>query len=399
MLKVMASRRFGAGWPHVGRANDKPAKSPVLTSGEKNQTMGRGIAMIDESDRLIGLIYEGIADDVHWGAALERVAAFVGAIGIGLGMQDMESHQFRGLASRGIDLDLSDRYRRLAPTNKIWIEIGRRRQPLTDRMVMPKADFLRSELYADWFRPQGFQGVMAAPALFKNKASAVLVTFRDRRREDFEHADLKKIRGLAYHFGQALSMRVDRERAEQEFAAAKMVLDGIPDAILFVDRIARLQHVNTVGRITLDKGTVIRRLRNGRLEIRDRQADQLLTAMISDARGGEIRLAGYELGRFVIRVQPCMRGPGGSDTGVMIIRITDLNRKGEPPTAVRVHERLGLSLRQSEVIVELARGGTEATVAQKLGIKGSTVHEHIRRVYDRLEVRNRAELIALLSKL
>jgi hypothetical protein len=97
------------------------------------------MVMIDESDRLIGLIYEGIADDFHWGAVLERVAAFVGAVGVGLGMQDMESHQFRGLASRGIDLDLSDRYRRLAPTNKIWIEIGRCHQPLTDRMVMPKA--------------------------------------------------------------------------------------------------------------------------------------------------------------------------------------------------------------------------------------------------------------------
>src|SRR5579871_2354396 len=114
------------------------------------------MAMVDESDRLIGLIYEGISDDVHWGVALERVAAFVGAVGVGLGMQDMESHQFRGLASRGIDLDLSDIYRRLAPTNKIWIEIGRRRQPLTDRMVMPKATFLRSELYADWFQPHRF---------------------------------------------------------------------------------------------------------------------------------------------------------------------------------------------------------------------------------------------------
>jgi DNA-binding CsgD family transcriptional regulator len=62
-----------------------------------------------------------------------------------------------------------------------------------------------------------------------------------------------------------------------------------------------------------------------------------------------------------------------------------------------VRERLGLSLRQSEVISELARGGTEATVAQKLGIKESTVHEHIRRVYDKLELGSRAELIALLA--
>ena len=354
--------------------------------------------MIDESDRLIGLIYEGIADDFHWGAALERVAAFVGVVGVGLGMQDMESHQFRGLASRGIDLDLSHDYRRLASTNKIWIEIGRRRQPLTDRMVMPKADFLRSELYADWFRPHGFHGVMAAPALFKNKTSVVLVTFRDRRREDFERADLKRISGLAYHFGQALSMRVDREEAEQELASAKMVLDEIPDAILFVDYMARLKHVNKAGQIMLDRSTVIRRLLNGRVEIRDRRADQLLTAMVSGARGGELRLSGGESGRFVIRVDPCMKGAGGSDTAVMIIRIVDLNRKGEPPTAARLRERLGLSVRQSEVISELASGGTEATVAQKLRIKESTVHEHIRRVYDKLELGSRAELIALLAR-
>jgi DNA-binding CsgD family transcriptional regulator len=354
--------------------------------------------MIDESDRLIGLIYEGIADDFHWGAVLERVAAFVGAVGVGLGMQDMESHQFRGLASRGIDLDLSDRYRRLAPTNKIWIEIGRCHQPLTDRMVMPKAAFLRSELYADWFKPHGFHGVMAAPALFKNKASVVLVTFRDKGREDFERADLKKISGLAYHFGRALSMRADREQTEQELVAAKTVLDEIPDAILFVDRMVRLKHVNKVGQITLDKGTVIRRLLNGRLEIRDRRADQLLAALISEARGGELRLSGGELGRFVIRVQPCMRGAGGSDNGIMIIRIIDLGRNSEPPTAARLRECLGLSLRQSDVIFELARGGTEATVAQKLGIKESTVHEHIRRVYDKLELGSRAELIAVLAR-
>jgi DNA-binding CsgD family transcriptional regulator len=357
------------------------------------------MAMIDESDRLIGLIYEGIADDFDWSAALEQVAAVVGAVGVGLGMQDMESHQFRGLASHGIDLGLSDSYRRLAPTNKIWIEIGRRRQPLTDRMVMPKAAFLRSELYADWFKPHGFHGVMAAPALFKDKASAVLVTFRDKGREDFERAELKKISGLAYHFGQALSMRVDRQQTEQEFVAAKMVLDEIPDAILFVDCMARLKHANKEGQIALDRGTIIRRLRNGRLEIRDRRADQLLASMISGARGGELRLSGGELRRFVIRVHPCVRGVGGSDGGIMIVRIIDLDRKGEAPTATQVRERLGLSLRQSEVISQLARGGTEAAVAQKLGIKESTVHEHIRRIYDKLELGSRAELVALLARI
>jgi len=122
--------------------------------------------MVDESDRLIGQIYEGIVDTSHWAPALERIAALVGAAGVGLGMQDMRSHEFRSLAQHGIDLNLNRTYQRLAPTNKIWMEIGRRHEPLTDRMVMPEAAHLRTELYADWFMPQGFHGVMAVPTLF-----------------------------------------------------------------------------------------------------------------------------------------------------------------------------------------------------------------------------------------
>ena len=354
--------------------------------------------MIDKSDTLIALIYEGIADGIHWGAALEQIAALVGAAGVGLGIQDMDSHQFRGLASHGIDLNLSDTYRRLASTNKIWIEIGRSRQPLIDRMVIPKADFRRTELYADWFKPQGFSGVMAAPALFKNKASVVLVTFGHRRRDDFECADLTKIRGLAHHFGRALSLRLGREQAQQEFASAMIVLDEIPDAILFIDHKGRLKHVNKAGQIMLEGNSLIRRQHSGRLEIRDQQADQWLAAMISDARGGEHRFPGGRLGRFVIRVYPRTGDAGISGAAVRIVRIIDLDRKGEPPTVVRVRERFGLSLRQSEVISALARGGTEATVAHALGIKESTVHEHIRRVYDKLELGSRAELIALLAR-
>jgi hypothetical protein len=83
-----------------------------------------------------------------------------------------------------------------------------------------------------------------------------MVTFREKGREDFERADLKKIGSLAYHFGQALSMRVDREQTEQEFVAAKMVLDEIPDAILFGDRTVRLKDLNKAGQIILDRGTV-----------------------------------------------------------------------------------------------------------------------------------------------
>jgi hypothetical protein len=202
------------------------------------------IEMTNEYDRLIGLIYEGILDDSHWANALAQVMDLVGAVGGGLGMQDMKTHRFRGLAELRIDPDLMPTYRRLAPTNKIWREIGQRRLALTDQMVMPKAAFVRTELYADWFVPQGFHGVMACPILFKESASAVVVAFRDKRRGNFEAADLEKLGLFAGHFGRALGIRLDRERTAEEFAAAKLMLDEIPDAILMVGFDVRLRHAN-----------------------------------------------------------------------------------------------------------------------------------------------------------
>src|SRR5271156_6007461 len=167
--------------------------------------------MIDEHDRLIGLIYDGIMDDASWNLALAQVAELVGAIGVGLGMQDMKTHEFRSLGAVGISIDLNPTYRRLAPDNRIWQEIERRREPMTDQMVMPKAALVRTELYADWFRPQSFHSVMAFPALFKQNASAVVVAFRSRTLGDFEAADLAELGRFAGHFGRALSIRLDRD--------------------------------------------------------------------------------------------------------------------------------------------------------------------------------------------
>jgi DNA-binding CsgD family transcriptional regulator len=353
--------------------------------------------MADQYDRLIRLIYEGIRDDAHWAAAVTQIASQLSAVGVGLGMQDMKTHQFRGLTDHGIDLNLTPTYRRLAPTNKIWIEIGRRRQPLTDQMVMTKGTFKRTELYADWFKPQEFDGVMAFPVLFKESISAVVVAFRDRTRVDFESADLARLGRFAHHFGRALSIRLDREQTAADLIAANLMLDEINHALLLVDRDARLQHANRAGRAMLEAGKVAR-LRRGRLEIQDAKANSIVTKMVSGGRGGELPLFKHGPEQWVIQVHPCPDGVGLSGAGRMTVKIIGLNQYSEAPTPARLRERLGLTIRQCEVIVELARGGTEAKAAKNLGIGEPTVHEHIRRVYDSLELGSRAELFALLAR-
>ena len=287
--------------------------------------------MIGEYDKLIGLIYDGVNDDAPWNLALARVANAVGAVGVGLGMQDMQTHDFRSLGAVGIDPALDPTYQRLAPGNRIWQEIGRRREPLTDQMVMPKADLVRTELFADWFRPQDFYSVMAFPTLFKESASAVLVAFRSPSLGDFEADDLTKLGRFAGHFGRALGIRLDREQTADELAAAKLTLDSSRDAILLVDRGLRLIHANAAARAMLDAGGAIRS-HQGRLELCDPGTHAKLARMTAGARGGEFRLTEPGRTQLIVRLHPCPEGFAVTGAGHMTVRITDPSGQRERPT-------------------------------------------------------------------
>jgi DNA-binding CsgD family transcriptional regulator/PAS domain-containing protein len=368
-------------------------QSPVISAPSDSP----GMMTTGERDRLVGLIYDGVFDDDAWRLALAQVADLVGAPGVGLGMQDMKTHAFRNLGAVGISPDLNPTYQRLAPENRIWQEIARRRRPLTDRMVMPKAALMRTELYADWFRPQGFHCVMAHPALFRNDASVVIAALRSRRLGDFEPADLARLGLFAEHFGRAIGIRLDREQAEADLAAAKRALDALEDAILIVDRACRIQHANAAARVMLDAGQMVR-LYKGRLEIQAPEADQRLMRIVAQGRGGELSLAGPGARGLMIRIHPSVDGLSPHGGGATMVRIIDPNREREPLTPARLRDRLGLTLRQAEVVAALAAGVTEAEAARNLKLGEPTLHTHVRRVYDRLDLRSRGELLALLAR-
>jgi DNA-binding CsgD family transcriptional regulator len=351
----------------------------------------------DQRDRIIGLIYEGVDDSAAWNVALSEVARLANAAGVGLGAQDMRTHAFRDLGAHGVDPSLHETYRRLAPDNRVWQAIGRQRRPMTDRMAMPRAEFERSELFADWFVPQSFCSVMAHPTLFDRSASSVLVAFRAPSQGDCEPADLATLGGMADHFGRALRMRLDRDRAQAEYAAVHAMLDEIPEAVLLVDRAARLRHANAAGRRLLSSGGGVR-LRHGRLAVRDANAEARLIQTLSEGRAAEIRLPSADGAGGIVKVHPRGAGLGDSDGALTVVRIVDPNLGREPLTAARLVERLNLSLRQAEVVVALAAGRSEAEAAVALDLSQPTVHTHLSRVYGRLHLRNRAELVALLAR-
>jgi DNA-binding NarL/FixJ family response regulator len=69
-----------------------------------------------------------------------------------------------------------------------------------------------------------------------------------------------------------------------------------------------------------------------------------------------------------------------------------------PTQAVRVAEHYGLTVREQQVLELLVLGWSASLVADTLGVSQNTARSHIKRVYRRLGVHSRQELLDLLDK-
>jgi two-component system, NarL family, response regulator DesR len=87
---------------------------------------------------------------------------------------------------------------------------------------------------------------------------------------------------------------------------------------------------------------------------------------------------------------------------VQVLQHVAQGRTSFPPTLLeRLSERPethGLSMRQLEVLEELAKGRSNDEIARRLFISTNTVKFHLRAIYERLGVHNRVEAAQLLAR-
>lgn len=61
-----------------------------------------------------------------------------------------------------------------------------------------------------------------------------------------------------------------------------------------------------------------------------------------------------------------------------------------------IRRALGLSPRESDIVLRALAGEKESVIAIRLGISSHTVHSHVTRIYRKLSVSSRAELFVRL---
>jgi hypothetical protein len=192
----------------------------------------------------------------------------------------MAMHEFRAVADAGIDCDLHETYRRVAPENRIRQAIGRAGRPMADWMVMPKSELVGSPLQTESFAPRGFHGVMAAPILARDSLSGSSSPSAAKSRSDFAEEDLDLLANFAPHLGRAVGLRIEREMAFAELNANRQILDDTEDPVLRLDSGLRAIHVNALAASLLDRGDRLR-LRHWRLVARHPDDNARLQAVFA----------------------------------------------------------------------------------------------------------------------
>jgi DNA-binding CsgD family transcriptional regulator len=161
------------------------------------------------------------------------------------------------------------------------------------------------------------------------------------------------------------------EELRRTFAEAERALEAIPGAAFVVDRTGAIVQTNAAGRLAIARD---------RAEVVSSLARALRPGHVS-AEWSVKPLAPAGGGPYLAMLRSEMRGAGAAS----------------PFYVARL--RWGLTARQAQVLELVARGLTNALVAETLGISEGTVEYHLTALFDKAGVCNRATLIVSLLEL
>ncbi len=174
----------------------------------------------------------------------------------------------------------------------------------------------------------------------------------------------------------------------------ELILGSWQLAIIVVDAARRYKYANSQGKALLERGNPLRLQRDTVTCCNDPECDAELAERVattaSKAGLGQDGLVGWALGsatdpaqrmhvRFGALVSPKRSAP------LVELRIARAEADFVPPRRLVAHS-LGLTKAQASVAVEIARGHTTSRIAEQLGIKPDTVKDHLKSIYQRLQI-------------
>jgi DNA-binding CsgD family transcriptional regulator/PAS domain-containing protein len=281
-------------------------------------------------------------------------------------------------------------------------------QPVATSDLMPHDDLVKSELYREWTRPQGFIDFVTAVLDRSATTVAMFGVFRHERNGFVDDHTRSQMRLVAPHLRRAVLIARMFDLKIAEAATFADTLDGLDAGLYLVDANGRLIHANAAGQAILDARDILHEIR-GHLAACDPKTSQILREIFAaagqgdsalGARGIAVPLTGKDGQRYVAHTLPLTSG-ARRRAGVAYRSVAALFvRKAAlamPPRSEVIGKAFRLTPTELRVLLAVVEVGGTPEIAAALGIANTTVRTHLGRLFAKTGTARQADLVKLVA--
>ena len=291
---------------------------------------------------------------------------------------------------------------------------------LTNEMVVPRSEFVRTEFYADFAAPHGLIDCIqarifdvASPSFNGDLGVSISTSLRSGT---FEREHVRLLALLLPHLSQAMQMQLRLARLGVERDCALEALDRLRHGVLVVDAQARVLHANSAAEAVLRKGdglgveSVNRQLRAsapGQTNILRRLVAHAAAgdggAVISDRDRdhGMFRLERAAEAPLLLCVVP-LRAEAAWNVSMQpaaLVLLSIPEHKAPLPLLASLRALYGLTPAEAAVAGRIGQAEGVEAAAAAMGITPATLRWHLQRVFEKTGTTRQAELVRLVERL
>jgi DNA-binding CsgD family transcriptional regulator len=276
---------------------------------------------------------------------------------------------------------------------------------MTPEMFVSREEYCSTEIFNEWFKPQGAEAMMGSKLLIEGPVSMFLALMRPYSNGDFEETEIRQFAALISHLQRAVQLQLRLTGLEGPSEGSAGILNRLPQGVLLVDAGARVLFANPAAEQLLRARTGLLLGPEG-LRAENSGETRRLRKTIADCAdpSGEIGGAGsrFRLSRgdrapLIVLVIPQRSRLGWVDVvrPRAILFITDPEQT-TAPRGQNLREDFGLTMAEAALALEIPKGDGLRGAANRLGVSLATAHTQLAHVFDKTGTRRQAELVRLI---
>jgi len=361
---------------------------------------------------LIASIYDASLDPTFWTSSLLRISDTFGGSTTGIGVADATGRDdIVSIRCAPEALDSFVTY--YAERNPMLqhLPTAELDKPFTERELMTRAEWQRTEFYNDWGRFADNHGCLLMSVLRSGNRQGWFVVARSAKAGDFEREHIELAALLAPHLRRALEIG---KRLEAARVSTAPLLEQMNIAAACLDGTGRILWNNARAEALMDTNDGLRRTGNNRLTAGSHTTSTALQRLLQQARtgtGGMLRLERRSGQPALIAIAVPLRDrapersvlpPRAADSTTALFIVDSASRPSMPKEGAAregLRALYDLTVMEARVAIRLASGTGIPDVACALGVAPSTIRSHTKSLYQKMNLHSQAELASLIERI